>query len=160
MTPAAAASWGRPSIPAAIATAVGTVVATLTLMALSYGNGQPSDNSFSPAVAVHLAAVLPALPLGAVVLYGRKGDTTHRLLGRVWVMLMLTAAISSFWFPLSFIHFFSVVILVSIPLSLWRLRKGDIVGHRRPMEGMYIGLVIAGAFAFIPGRFLGTLAFG
>lgn len=160
MSRAAARAPGRLSVPAILATAGGTIVVTLALMALSFGNGQPSDNDFSPAVAVHLAAVLPALPLGAVVLYGRKGDARHRLLGRVWVILMLTAAISSFWLALSFIHLFSVVVLVSIPLSLWRLRKGDIEGHRRPMEGMYIGLVIAGAFAFIPGRFLSSLVFG
>jgi uncharacterized membrane protein len=45
---------------------------------------------------LHLATVLPALPLGAVVLLRRKGDLTHRLLGRVWTMLMLVAAASSF----------------------------------------------------------------
>ncbi len=148
------------SIPVIAATVVGTIIVTLALMALSYGNGQPSDNSLSPAVVIHLVSVLPALPIGAIVLFGAKGTPRHRLLGRIWVVLMLTAAISSFWLSLSYIHIFSVLVLVSVPLSLWRLRLGDLIGHRRAMEGMYIGLVIAGAFAFIPGRLLGGLVFG
>ncbi|RED17141.1 DUF2306 domain-containing protein [Parasphingopyxis lamellibrachiae] len=144
----------------ALAVLLGTVVVTLTLMSLSYGEGQPSDNNLSLAVVIHLATVVPAVPLGGYVLLRRKGDSLHRILGRVWVVLMLVTAISSFWLSLSFIHIFSVLVLVSVPLSLWRISKGDVVGHRRSMEGMYIGLVVAGAFAFIPGRLLGTLLFG
>ncbi|MGJ8536298.1 MAG: DUF2306 domain-containing protein [Parasphingopyxis sp.] len=144
----------------ALAVLLGTVVVTLTLMSLSYGEGQPSDNNLSLAVVIHLATVVPAVPLGGYVLLRRKGDSLHRILGRVWVVLMLVTAISSFWLSLSFIHIFSVLVLVSVPLSLWRISKGDVIGHRRSMEGMYIGLVVAGAFAFIPGRLLGTLLFG
>jgi len=144
----------------ALAVLLGTVVVTLTLMALSYGEGQPSDNDLSLAVVIHLATVVPAVPLGGYVLFRRKGDALHRILGRIWVVLMLVTAISSFWLSISFIHIFSVLVLFSVPLSLWRISKGDVVGHRRSMEGMYIGLVVAGAFAFIPGRFLGTLLFG
>lgn len=143
-----------------LAVALGSVVVTLVLMALSYGEGQPSDNDLSLAVVIHLATVFPAVPLGGYVLFRRKGDPLHRMLGSIWVVLMLVTAISSFWLSFSFIHIFSVLVLVSLPFSLWRLSKGDIVGHRRSMEGMYIGLVVAGAFAFIPGRLLGTLLFG
>ncbi|MEQ9662660.1 MAG: DUF2306 domain-containing protein [Parasphingopyxis sp.] len=143
-----------------IVTALGTIVVTLALMALSYGSGQPSANAMSIPLVLHLASVVPAIPIGAIVLYRRKGDRTHKLLGRIWVMLMLTAALSSFGFAFSFIHLFSVLVLVSIPLSLWALKRGDIAGHRKAMEGMYIGLVVAGAFAFIPGRFLGGLLLG
>lgn len=156
-----AKTWGSALGPIGVlAITLGTVLVTLTLMALSYGGGQPSHNDLSLAVVIHLATVVPAVPLGGYVLFRRKGDTLHRILGRIWVMLMLVTAISSFWLSLSFIHIFSVLVLVSIPLSLWRISKGDIVGHRRAMEGTYIGLVVAGAFAFIPGRFLGTLLFG
>jgi uncharacterized membrane protein len=144
----------------ALAVLLGTIVVTLALMALSYGDGQASDNDLTLPVVIHLATVVPAVPLGGYVLFRRKGDQLHRILGRIWVVLMLVTAISSFWLSLSFIHIFSVLILVSVPLSLWRISKGDVVGHRRSMEGMYIGLVVAGAFAFIPGRFLGTLLFG
>lgn len=149
--------------PAIAAMALGTVVTTFALMALSYGGGQPaSDNSLSVPLVIHLATVVPAIPLGAVVLWRRKGDASHRLLGRIWAMLMLTTAISAFWIGerINFLHLFSLVILVTIPVSLWRLKVGDIGGHRRAMEGAYIGLVIAGAFAFLPGRFLPALLYG
>ena len=109
---------------------------------------------------IHLATVIPALPLGAYVLVRRKGDALHRLLGKIWCALMLATAVSTFWFSLSFIHLFTLLVLVSLPLGIWRARVGDIAGHRRSMEGVYIGLVIAGAFAFIPGRFLGSLLIG
>ncbi|MDF0752919.1 hypothetical protein NLU14_22090, partial [Marinobacter sp. 71-i] len=36
------------------------------------------------AILVHLATVLPAIPLGLWVLLARKGDATHRMLGRIW----------------------------------------------------------------------------
>lgn len=141
---------------------LGIIVLTLALMALSYGNGQASDNSLSIAVMIHLGSVVPALPLGAYVLLRRKGDRVHKLLGKIWVVLMLVAGVGSFWIGsgLSFIHLFSVLVLVSVPISIFAIRRGDVVGHRRAMEGMYIGLVIAGAFAFIPGRLLGSSLFG
>ena len=50
-----------------------------------------------PAVHIHLAATILALALGIFMLIRRKGTISHRLLGRIWVALMLTAAISSFW---------------------------------------------------------------
>lgn len=141
-------------------TVVGIIVMTLALMELSYGNGQISDNSLRPAVVIHLISVIPALPLGAYVLIRRKGDRMHKLLGRIWAGLMLISAISTFWFGLSFIHIFTALVLVSLPLSIWNVRRGNIRAHRQAMEGMYIGLVVAGTFAFIPGRLLGSLFFG
>lgn len=139
---------------------VATLVVTLALMALSYGSGQPSDNDLSLPLVLHLATVIPALPLGAYILWAKKGGSTHRMLGRIWIGLMLTTSLSSLGFAFSFIHVFTVLVFVSIPIALWRIRVGDVEGHRRALEGMYIGLVIAGAFSFIPGRFLGSLLFG
>lgn len=142
------------------ATVLGTIVVTLALMALSYGNGEMSDNSLSVPLIIHIVTVIPAIPLGAWVLFRRKGDALHRMLGKIWAMLMATTAISTLWFSLSWIHLFTLLVLVSLPLSIWAVRRGDIAGHRQAMEGMYIGLVVAGAFAFLPGRFLGGILFG
>ena len=50
-----------------------------------------------PAVHIHLAATILALALGGFMLIRRKGTISHRLFGWIWVALMLTAAISSFW---------------------------------------------------------------
>jgi uncharacterized membrane protein len=142
-----------------------TTLLTFTLTALSFGltpqAGQPTR--MSPALLIHLATVLPALPLGAYVLLRPKGGRLHRMLGRIWAGLMVTTAISSFWLGdegLSFIHIFAVVTLVSIPLAVYRIRRGDVKGHRRAMTNVYIGLVVAGFFSFAPGRLLETWLFG
>ncbi|MEM6267725.1 MAG: hypothetical protein AAF707_09385, partial [Pseudomonadota bacterium] len=60
----------------------------------------------------------------------------------------------------SFIHIFTVWTLINIPLGVWAVRTGRIRMHRGMMSGLYVGLLIAGAFTFIPGRLLGNLVFG
>ncbi|MBC2776236.1 DUF2306 domain-containing protein [Parasphingopyxis marina] len=143
---------------------LGIAVLTAVLTALSFGPGEAKavqPNLPLPLI-IHLATFLPALPLGAYLLLRRKGDRLHKRLGRIWAMLMVVTAIASFGVGdgLSFIHIFSVTTLISIPLAIWRIRVGDVRGHRRAMEAVYIGLVVAGAFTFVPGRLLGVLLFG
>lgn len=156
-------SWG-PRDYAIVAAA--TVLITFTLTALSFGAGTGSEGrrAMSLALIVHLGTVLPALPLGAYILLQRKGGALHRMLGRVWAALMTTTAISSFWLQdnggLSLIHLFSVATLISIPLAVFWIRRGDVERHRRAMVGVYIGLVVAGLFAFTPGRLLTVWLFG
>ena len=113
-------------------------------------------------VLLHLTAALSALILGFVMLARRKGTASHKVLGRVWVALMLTVAISSLWMPrflhLTWIHLFTLLTLVSIPLALYRIRTGNVEGHAAAMKGLFIGgLVIAGIFTLVPGRLLGNL---
>lgn len=145
-----------------------TVLGTLLLMALSnLATGHAHIRYETPpfALALHLATVIPALPLGAWVLWSQKGDARHKMMGRVWAVLMLITAITSFWLReisggLSPIHIFSVMTLFSIPRGIWLARQGRIAAHKRAMVSPYIGLFVAGLFAFVPGRLLGTLAFG
>lgn len=156
-----------------------TILATFVLMALSSLSGgftsgaDPATGQFRPmslAVIIHLATVIPATPLGAYILWRKKGDTLHKHMGRIWGILMIVTALASFWIGrpgqgiagsgFSFIHIFSVVTLVSIPYGVWQIRRGNVQEHYRAMRGPYIGLLIAGLFAFIPGRILGSLAFG
>jgi uncharacterized membrane protein len=143
-----------------------TILLTFTLIALSFGLSPRSGRhiAISTALTIHLATVLPALPLGAYILLRRKGDRFHRLLGRIWAGLMVTTAISSFWLQdsgrLSFIHIFSVATLVSVPLAIFWIRRGDVERHRRSITNLYIGLVVAGLFAFMPGRMLAGWLFG
>jgi uncharacterized membrane protein len=133
---------------------------TFTLAALSFGSGSAaaSHPKLSLPMIIHLGTVLPALPLGAYVLVRKKGGVVHRLLGRVWGAMMVTTAVSSFWLQetgtLSLIHIFSVITLVSIPLGIFWIRRGNVERHRRAMISVYIGLVVAGLFAFSPGRLL------
>ena len=154
-----------------------TVLITILMAALSGLNGGfatqdtgSADHSLSWPVTVHLATALPALLLGPIVLFRRKGDQTHRLLGRIWAMLMLTTAIASAFIRspgmgilgsgFSFIHIFTVWTLVMVPMGVWSARQGRIEVHKEAMKGLYAGLVVAGAFTLIPGRFLGNIAFG
>lgn len=116
-------------------------------------------------LALHVATVVPALPLGAYLLFRRKGDRSHRRLGRLWAVLMLVGALSSFGLHglmghLSPIHLLSAITLVGVPRGVMLAMRGDVVQHRRTMMRVYTGLVIAGAFAFLPGRLLGLWLFG
>jgi uncharacterized membrane protein len=147
-----------------LAVGAATTLLTFTLMALSFGltPGPGEPTAISLPLIVHLGTVLPALPLGAWILLSRKGGRLHRLMGRVWAGMMVTTAISSFWLGegLSFIHLFSVLTLVSVPLAIYWIRRGDVERHRRTMTNVYIGLVVAGIFSFAPGRLLETALLG
>ncbi|WP_213980386.1 DUF2306 domain-containing protein [Sphingomonas sp. dw_22] len=114
---------------------------------------------------LHLATVIPALPLGGWILLRRKGDRLHRMLGRAWAALMLLTALSSFGLRyvtggLSPIHLLSVLVLVSVPLAVRNARRGNIAAHRRAMTIVYASLVIAGFFTFLPGRLMGQWLWG
>lgn len=168
---------GGYSLQTAILLGGATILMTLAAMALTRLSGGfvadedtiAAQGGLNLPIIIHLATVIPAIPLGGYVLWRKKGDALHRALGKFWVLLMLITAIVSFWIGdpgtgiggtgLSFIHIFSVLVLVSVPLGLWALKAGDLDGHQKAMQGMYIGLVVAGLFSFIPGRILGTLAF-
>ncbi|MEM8697151.1 MAG: DUF2306 domain-containing protein [Pseudomonadota bacterium] len=157
----------RSSFGAILLIALGTIILTLALTALSFsgvaepGSVRTVENLPLPLI-LHIATVVPALPLGAWVLLRRKGDALHKLLGRIWAVLMLTTAAVSLWVgeSFSFIHIFSGIVLVSIPYAVWQARRGNIEAHYKAMEGLYIGVIIAGAFTFIPGRLFGTMLFG
>lgn len=158
--PALGLGWGNILLVAAA-----TTLLTFTLMALSFGfsPGPGRQTEITLPLIIHLGTVLPALPLGAYVLISRKGGRRHRLLGRIWSGMMVTTAVSSFWLGengLSFIHLFSVMTLVSVPLGIFWIRRGEVERHRRAMVYVYVGLVVAGLFSFVPGRLLAGLLFG
>jgi uncharacterized membrane protein len=152
--------------PALIVVASLVASAALAALALSIGRSAGSTYHTPPwALVLHLATVIPALPLGAWMLWARKGDTRHKMLGRVWGVMMIVTAITSFWIrdltgSIGPIHIFSAVTLVSIPLGVYRIRTGNVVAHRRAMTYTYMGLCGAGLYALVPGRLLGTLIFG
>ena len=169
-TPAAAAI--APAAPPAgwvrrtggMALVVGAVIAAGIGFALIQGHNAYRTPAW--AIWLHLATVIPAVPLGAWVLWRqRKGDRLHRIAGRLWAVLMLVTAIDSFWIrtltgTIGPIHIFSVVTLYMVPRAIWHARHGRIDLHLRAMRGTYIGLIVAGAFAMAPGRMLWSLLFG
>jgi uncharacterized membrane protein len=120
---------------------------------------------------VHLATIIPAFVIGTYLLLNRKGTPRHRLLGKIYMLLMLATAVVTLVMPaqvgprlfnhFGFIHLFSVMVLYSVPAAYLAARKGDIATHKGNMIGIYIGgILIAGAFAFMPGRMLHQLIFG
>lgn len=116
-----------------------------------------------PAVHIHLAATILALALGIFMLIRRKGTVSHRTLGWLWVALMLTAALSSFWITglrgsFSPIHGLSLLVLILVPLAVLAIRRGKVKRHRAAMIGLFFGaLVIPGLFTLLPVRLLGRL---
>ncbi len=115
-------------------------------------------------ITLHLLVAGLALVVGALILARRKGDLTHRYLGRTWVVLMLVTASGSFLIQargrLSLIHLLSVLVLVSVPMGILQIRRGRVRGHMLTMTFTYLGLVIAGAFTLLPYRMLGQLVLG
>ncbi|MDC7682635.1 DUF2306 domain-containing protein [Asticcacaulis sp. BYS171W] len=121
----------------------------------------------SLATQIHLSAACSAFLIGLYQLMGPKGHTPHRVLGYIWLCLMLTAAISSFWLKglnhgaYSFIHILSGWTVVVTPMILYAARTKNIKRHRDMATGLFMGgLVVAGLFAFIPGRLLWRVFFG
>lgn len=112
------------------------------------------------ALAVHLATVVPALVLGLIVLMRPKGGVMHRWLGSVWLGMIVTTAVASFWIrgpsgAFSGIHLFSIGTLIAVPMAIWRVRVRDIRAHQQIMTSLYVGLIVAGAFALEPDRVAG-----
>jgi uncharacterized membrane protein len=123
------------------------------------------SQEFTAIILIHLVAALAALALGARVLAQRKGTPLHKALGRIWVVLMLVTAISSFWIrgngSFSWIHGLSVFTLCALAGAIWFARTGRIAHHRKTMIGIYAGgLVVAGLFTLLPQRLLGRLVWG
>jgi len=144
-----------------------TIAAVGSLLLLGYLLRGDGTAYRTPAWAlwIHLVTVVPAVPLGAWVLWGRKGTRGHKAAGRIWALLMLVTAIDSFWIRslsggIGPIHIFSVLTLWWIPVGVWHARRGNVEGHRQAMVGVYIGLCVAGGFAMVPGRFLPHMLFG
>ena len=117
-------------------------------------------------MAVHIAAALFAVGLGAAMLALPKGTGRHKATGRIWVAVMAVVAVGSFWIrefndgAPSAIHLLSVGTLASLALAVWAVRNGRIRTHKRAMVGAFAGLVAAGLFTLAPDREIGSLLFG
>jgi uncharacterized membrane protein len=120
---------------------------------------------------LHLATVLPAFIIGLFQLLRRKGTPSHKLLGKVYMLLMLATGFITLTMPaevgprflnhFGFIHLFSFMAIFGVPIAFFAARRGYIRAHRASMTGLYLGgILIAGAFAFSPGRMLHEWLFG
>ncbi|MCA6115888.1 hypothetical protein J6524_13450 [Bradyrhizobium sp. WSM 1738] len=118
--------------------------------------------SMEPLIWGHLATVMIPLAITPVQLLRRRGDRAHRILGWIWSVSLFITAVASFGIrdinegQLSFIHLFSVVTIVSVPLLVLAARHHQIARHRGTVRGLITGaLLTAGYFTLIPNRMLG-----
>ncbi len=119
---------------------------------------------------LHLATILPAFLIATYLLINRKGSPLHKALGKTYMGLMLFTAMVTLFMPaqvgtaffshFGFIHIFSFSVFFTVPMAYFAARTGKLKLHIGNMIGLYMGgILIAGAFAFSPGRLLHTLMF-
>lgn len=117
-------------------------------------------------VVIHVATVLPAIPLGGFLLLAPKGTPMHKTLGKIWVALMVTTAISALFIKsiehFNFIHIFIPLTLIASYKLVATAHRGDMKGHKKEILGLYLGaLMIPGiASMAIPGRLMNVWLFG
>lgn len=114
---------------------------------------------------LHLAIVLPAFILGTYLLVHSKGTPTHKMLGKVFLSLMLLTSVVTLFMSaqvgpkllghFGLIHLLSLNVIYGVPVAYFAARNGNIQKHKANVMGIYFfGLLIAGAFALMPGRLL------
>lgn len=119
---------------------------------------------------LHLATIAPAFLIGTWMMINRKGTASHRVLGKIYLALMAITGVVTLLMPAAvgpkllnhfgFIHLFSLLTLYSVPTALMAARRHDVKSHRSSMIGLYVGgLLIAGFFAFMPGRMMHRVLF-
>ncbi len=119
-----------------------------------------------PVIALHMTAALLAVPLGGWMLLRAKGTAAHRLAGRVYVALMLTTAITSFWITgiagegFSFLHLLALAAIWGLVAGIIHARAGRIPRHRRAMLSVYASLILTLGWAAMPGRSFGNMLWG
>jgi len=144
-----------------------TAACVLGVVRYAAGLAPAHSNTQNIAVMIHVASVLPALPLGAWLMLARKGTPRHKQLGKVWVGLMVLTALTALFIrqinggEFSLIHLFVPLTLHGAWKTIVTVRRGDIAAHKKTLVGLYLGaLTIPGLFAFMPGRLMGTWLFG
>jgi len=145
--------------------AAAIVLLAVVIVALARGAGHWRE--VPPAIWVHLAAMIVTLALTPVLMWQRRGDRRHRVLGWAWFVAMMVAALDSFAIHavrpghFSPIHLLSVFVVVMVPIAIIAARRHRHARHRRTVRGLVIGgLLVAGAFTFPGGRLLGTWLLG
>lgn len=117
-------------------------------------------------VIIHVAAVLPTIPLGGWLLLAKKGTAMHKQLGKLWLVLMLITATTAIFIQtsgsFSWIHLF-------VPLTFhaaWKVmataRAGNIRAHKNHLVRTYLlALMVPGVASFAaPGRLMNVMLLG
>lgn len=154
---------------AALATAVmfGPRIVAIAAHARPHGPDLALFAAQPMVIQLHILAAIGMVALGGLLISLRKGRAFHRTAGWICVALMaLTAGSSLFIVGLngdswSLVHLLSGWTLVTLPVGVWAARKHRVQLHGRTMRGLFIGgALVAGSFAFLPGRLMWSLFFG
>ena len=119
-------------------------------------------------IPLHAIMAIIAIILGGIQLSMKKGGTIHKLLGRIWVGIMMFVAISSFfiheiklWGAYSPIHLLSLWTIFILGLAIYYVRIGNIKRHKQTMVTLYFfALIVAGFFTLMPGRIMHQILIG
>ena len=116
----------------------------------------------------HAITALLAVIIGAIQLASGKGTMQHRVLGYLWVSMMMYVSISSFfiaeiqlWGPYSPIHLLSAWTVLTLCTGVYFARVGNIKAHELNMQLLYgLALILTGLFTLLPNRVMGQIFFG
>ena len=118
-------------------------------------------------VQFHVVCALVALCAVVPLAIYKKGTSTHRWLGRIAGAGLVLTALSSFFIlelndgSFSPIHIVSVITLLGLASGVREARRGNREGHARTMVSVAVlGLGVAGAFTFVPGRLMWKVFIG
>ena len=119
-------------------------------------------------IPLHAIMAMIAIILGGIQLSMKKGGAIHKLLGRIWVGLMLIVAITSFfiheikmWGVYSPIHLLSLWTIFILGVGIYYVRVGNIKRHKQTMITLYFfALIVAGFFTLYPGRIMHQILIG
>jgi uncharacterized membrane protein len=115
-------------------------------------------------IQAHVAGALSSFLLGTIIMLQPKGSRMHRQLGWAWVVTMGAAAVASIFIQgegqFSWIHGFTAVTLIVLPIGVALARAHKARLHARFMTALFLGGMLgAGIFTFLPGRMMWELFF-
>jgi len=119
-------------------------------------------------IPLHAIMAMIAIILGGIQLSMKKGGPIHKLLGRIWVGLMLIVAITSLfiheiklWSVYSPIHLLSLWTIFILGVGIYYVRVGNIKRHKQIMIATYFfALILTGFFTLVPGRVMHQILIG
>ena len=119
-------------------------------------------------IPVHAIMAMIAIILGGIQLSMKKGGVIHKLLGRIWVGIMMFVSISSFfiheiklWGAYSPIHLLSLLTIFTLGVGIYYVRVGNVKRHKQTMITLYFfALIVAGFFTLYPGRIMHQILIG
>ena len=119
-------------------------------------------------IPVHTIMAIIAIILGGIQLSMKKGGTIHKLLGRIWIGIMMFVAITSFfiheiklWGAYSPIHLLSLLTIFTLGVGIYYIRVGNVKRHKQTMITLYFfALIVAGFFTLYPGRIMHQILIG